>query len=374
MLHIDDVLLMTTPMLVISVHMIFRSIYEKCIWGKKIEVLSYLVFGAVSALTAIYVNTLVGYLAVNAISLILLQINYESCMRIKVIYGGVICGAFVFVRGFYTILSGLVVLTPHAQDGYDSITGVLVVRIIILVLAKLMVTLQRQKKSGTGLSASFVWSVVLVLGGTLYLFSFFVKSVEMGYLFELGDESEYSYSILIKSVSPNNLYILGGAAVVLMINLSITYSIENLQKVHLVRLERTVLIEQTRAYENQNQLINNTHSQVRGLKHDMNNHLMVLRELIERNKTEEMKDYIHNILEASTVDERVIDSGNFIFDSLINLKLKGVKDEGVLLDVNIEAPNEMKILAYDITIILGNLLDNSVKAVRQVESIEKKYQ
>ena len=64
------------------------------------------------------------------------------------------------------------------------------------------------------------------------------------------------------------------------------------------------------------------------------------------------------------MEEKLCNSGNIIVDSMINYKLKGVANTDISVDVCI--PEKLDISDMDITVILGNLLDNALRAIKEV--------
>ena len=64
-------------------------------------------------------------------------------------------------------------------------------------------------------------------------------------------------------------------------------------------------------------------------------------------------------------------TGNNVFDSVINYKLSEIKKDDVKYDVNISIPQVLNVEDEDIILILGNLLDNVGEAFEKCEGIEK---
>jgi sensor histidine kinase regulating citrate/malate metabolism len=134
----------------------------------------------------------------------------------------------------------------------------------------------------------------------------------------------------------------------------------------IVKNEKRILKQQNIAYENQAEIINQSTESIRSLRHDMKNHLIILREIYANDKTDEIEPYIGKILEQ--MDSRIFSqSNNFVIDSIINFKLRQLKNKDVDITLDINVPQIINILAYDITVILGNLLDNAITAVEQSE-------
>lgn len=101
--------------------------------------------------------------------------------------------------------------------------------------------------------------------------------------------------------------------------------------------------------------------EVRGLWHDMNNHLITLEYLIKNHASDEIENYLrqfHELLQNSADLNR---SGNHVVDALLNYKIKVAADHQINFVHYIAIPEKLKINSIDLSIILGNLLDNAIE-------------
>lgn len=62
-------------------------------------------------------------------------------------------------------------------------------------------------------------------------------------------------------------------------------------------------------------------------------------------------------------EKGLVNSGNFVIDTLINAKSNTIKSCNIKFDCNIVVPTEMDIDEADVCILLGNVLDNAMEAV-----------
>ena len=69
--------------------------------------------------------------------------------------------------------------------------------------------------------------------------------------------------------------------------------------------------------------------------------------------------------EAVIVKKEYSKTGNKDVDSLINYELTLASEFGTEIICDIELPEQLNITSFDMTIILGNLLDNAIEALRQ---------
>lgn len=129
---------------------------------------------------------------------------------------------------------------------------------------------------------------------------------------------------------------------------------------------------QNKYYQNQLEIIEASESSVKSLRHDLENHLLTLSHLLQEENLPQARKYLtaaHAQLDAARVLSR---TGNSCIDSLINYKLHHLEDAGVHLDYQAEIPSQLQIDAFDLTVILGNLLDNALEALDRLPASEEK--
>lgn len=118
-------------------------------------------------------------------------------------------------------------------------------------------------------------------------------------------------------------------------------------------------------YENQNFYIKNMEDimqNIRAQRHDFNNHVSTLYGLIYLNKNEEAKKYILGLAEDISIVNNTIDIGHPVLTALINMKRDKILRENIKMDLDVQLPKNLTIEYVDLSIIIGNLLDNAIEA------------
>ena len=110
-------------------------------------------------------------------------------------------------------------------------------------------------------------------------------------------------------------------------------------------------------YESQNE--------VRKLRHDLKNSMLGILHLLDNGKTQEATQYIKTNL--NILDESLIPSfpGNNIIDSLIDTKKKEAEKENIILKTEIAINGSSSVDPIDLSILLGNALDNAIESTRK---------
>jgi len=116
-------------------------------------------------------------------------------------------------------------------------------------------------------------------------------------------------------------------------------------------------------YFAQCQLMQESMEKVKSIRHDMKNHLAMLKDYTADNAA--ATDYLNSLLENIESSEIYSDTGNIAIDSIINFKLKDAKADDINLDLSIAVPPEINVEVADIVTIFGNLLDNALEATQK---------
>lgn len=101
---------------------------------------------------------------------------------------------------------------------------------------------------------------------------------------------------------------------------------------------------------------------VRRFKHDLVNHIGVLRELMNEKKTEEAKEYIDTIWNIQDEFDLKIHTGDSFLDVIVNYYLYLAIRENIEFVVLGKLTEQMPLEMFDITTLMGNLLQNAVEA------------
>ncbi len=101
---------------------------------------------------------------------------------------------------------------------------------------------------------------------------------------------------------------------------------------------------------------------VRRFKHDLVNHIGVVRELINEKKTEEAKEYIDTIWNIQDVFDLKIHTGDSFLDIIVNYYSYLAVKENIEFAVWGKLTERMPLEMFDITTLMGNILQNAFEA------------
>ena len=133
------------------------------------------------------------------------------------------------------------------------------------------------------------------------------------------------------------------------------------------QLKAAVVEQERQYYYHQCELMKKTADDVRDFRHDMKNHIMIIQEMVDKNKIDEACNYLHSLSSRVKLIETVYAAtGNIVIDSIINYKLTNMIGENWNICVEATVPTELPIEIVDLSIILTNLLDNALHALKQI--------
>ena len=110
------------------------------------------------------------------------------------------------------------------------------------------------------------------------------------------------------------------------------------------------------------------HRNVRKLKHDMKNHLMVVASYLNKEEYGAAKAYTSEILDKLNAVHSYIETGNSLLNHIVNEKLEYARAKGISVKAEIENISFEKMKSIDFSALLSNMLDNAI------ESSEKEAQ
>ncbi len=103
-------------------------------------------------------------------------------------------------------------------------------------------------------------------------------------------------------------------------------------------------------------------SELRYMKHDINNHLSTLHDLISKQNYTEAALYIDNLTESISASNVTLSTGNIALDSIIANKLTKCKSENINVHYSVHYPTGVPLEDYELCSLIGNLFDNAIDA------------
>lgn len=173
--------------------------------------------------------------------------------------------------------------------------------------------------------------------------------------------------ILVTMGNNNHFLTMLGLSMICLINVSTYFQYDKINEAYQKTLEQKSMEQRIAMYQNQFELINQSQENIRSIRHDM---LLLLSNYIHQGHYKDALSYIDEIEMHLDVFREYTHTGNNEIDSILNYLLNQAEQLHCEIETQIRVPNEKIISAFDLNMLLSNLLENALDALKKSE---KKY-
>ncbi len=128
----------------------------------------------------------------------------------------------------------------------------------------------------------------------------------------------------------------------------------------------------------QNDLVNrhydeveNMYRKMRGWRHDYHNHIQTLKAYMSMQQYASAEEYLDKLDADLTSVDTVLKTGNLMVDAILNSKLSLIAERNIRVDATAQVPQNISISEIDLSVLIGNLLDNAMEACEQLPRKER---
>ena len=108
--------------------------------------------------------------------------------------------------------------------------------------------------------------------------------------------------------------------------------------------------------------VRSIYTEMRGYKHDFHHHLQTLKVYLESGETERALLYIEELDGKLMNVDTLLKTGNVSLDAILSAKIAQAKAKDISVTVKAVVPDELTISDVELSIAVGNLLDNAIEA------------
>lgn len=186
---------------------------------------------------------------------------------------------------------------------------------------------------------------------------------------------ENGVPIFIFEKTPATLFWIPVVCILLLVSVIVSVVIfQNIIQYQDEVVKRKVLESQVSQIQKDVSKMNEVYSDMRGLKHDMRNHLSNMVAFIRSGageESDELKKYIGKMEESIDKIDFVYQTGNPITDVIIHQKNQEASKKDIKFVSDFRYPIRDEVDVYDIGIILNNALDNAIEACEKISNNRK---
>jgi sensor histidine kinase regulating citrate/malate metabolism len=157
----------------------------------------------------------------------------------------------------------------------------------------------------------------------------------------------------------------GGILVANIVNYFLLQNIVKVQELYQVEEYLEKQIEyQTGKY----QQLSTAYRDTRRLIHDTKKHYFFIQSCMDERNYDAVVPYLKQSIKDMENTFLQINTGNLVVDSFLSNYISIAQKQGIQFRTNLQInPNDISIRDYDLSIILGNLLDNAISACNTIE-------
>ncbi len=294
----------------------------------------YIFFYIIISFEYLFLDIPIVTILLNLVGLFLLTLFYFGDLKRKVLATVFIYLISLFSESISLLYDQYFDLSLFKQGNYSSYVGVIISPIITFIFV-IIYRHHKNTQNAVYLPTRY-WLAVLLVP---------VSCITMMFI--------------ISTVLINPWQFISVEIILFTITISVFLITEKQVSFFIQEAEAKAIKTQNLYYLKQFDEIKKSNETIRSIQHDMNNHFLALQALAEKDKSEDIYQYISN-LKDDLSENKSIDSGNPTIDSILSAKISAAIKSGKTMSVSIQIPDNLAIDDVDITILLGNLLDNAL--------------
>ncbi len=144
--------------------------------------------------------------------------------------------------------------------------------------------------------------------------------------------------------------------------ITVMYSYQRMKQSQEDALQNALVSKQVEELSGHVHTIEALYSDIRGIRHDINNHIMVLGNLLDKGETDEAAKYLNDWQNGFPMPEINAKTGNPVTDIVISEKMREAEEAGISFSQDFQYPSSGNVESIDIGIILNNALSNAIRA------------
>ncbi len=312
------------------------------------EKLSYIIYYL--WITGIYllVNIPVVMLVSNLITLTLLSFNYRATLKQRILSVSLIYLILLCTESIVVLLTGHINSPIFAKNNYSSVIGMISIQLFTYMVVLIIENYKNIRK-----------------GAIIPIFYWFA-------IFLIPSASLFIIIILLIATSLTIWQVLFCIVLLLLVNIATFYLYDSIIAEMDEKMTNKMLVQQNNYYERQFQLMKTALTTTKSLHHDLMNHLSIIYSLFENNDKKRLKEYLSELMEEKGIKKEYAHSGNVVIDSILNFKLQEADRKGIRVILELNVPEQLSVKSFDMTVILGNLLDNAISACSKLSEDKRK--
>lgn len=281
-----------------------------------------------------------GVLMIGTIFIVMISTWFFGGWGGKLVFAGIY--GVIWMVSEALVASVFVLIEMSIEE--NGLWGSLFSEILLVCVIKLLQIFFRHKSIRALSWKNNAMLLTLPVGSLLILHQLLMLS------YKAGTISDLIFSVFI-------------IAVIFAINISMFYIYIRLYEVLELKHMNSLYQQELDMYNEHMKEKETMMTEFRGLKHDLKNKLIYLRELLEDKNYEDLERNMEELMDWKKLTGLTIaHSDNMLIDVLINYKYEIAWQNGINFNLTLDVPNNFPLANSDLCVILGNALDNAIEA------------
>lgn len=335
----DWIYILTQPFATYIIYKFMHIFFDERQTTAKTEFMSYVIYMIFITSIYLFLDVPIITMCSNLMFFYILTYNYHAKISQRILSIMLIYFSLMFIEIIITqFLLGYSQLDVLVSRGFSSVFGLITIKLIFFMLVLILSNFKHMKK-GVPISIINWVCIALIPLASLYIILLLCQT---------------------ENIAPK--YIFTAILLLVAINFSAFYLYDTISASFQMRIEKMQLIEQNKSYERQLSVMKEALENTNVIRHDFKHHLAVIHCFVELNQTEECLSYLNKLSEWTDKQSLYAKSGHPIIDSIINFKLDQAAAKKISVSVRLQIPKDLELSTFDLSTLLGNLLDNAIEA------------
>ncbi len=179
-----------------------------------------------------------------------------------------------------------------------------------------------------------------------------------------------SKGTIVNAGFTTNTAILG----ILVINFIVYYLLNNIIQANEIKQRQTRMENQFMFQEKKYEQTSMSFKSISGIIHDTNKHLVYLRECVVQQDYNEAIKYIDTAINNISHSYKRINTGFLVIDALVSNAFNTADINKIKFKTDIKIDkSKINIERYDLSVALGNLLDNAIEACMKISNLDDRF-
>lgn len=328
---------------ILSIYIIFRFI--ECIYESKIFIgdkrwVKYLIMSVYYLTSTIvhlifanpFINTLVGITLMFTVSLMYKSSIHGRILKTLFLY-------FLLIIEDYVVFKMCSILNLQNTKYWASFVNIAILLLLLFILKRSRRILRKQDVIDKN-----DFKLIFIMLISIFLMVYLGMHI-----------NELTLSIIIV------LFFL------IILNAVVMNIYEDLEHTFISKREYLNIRNSMDKYMEQIEKEKQTVVELKKIYHDIKNHLITVNSYIEKNELKKAMEHINEILPKLNYKKSVVYCKDELIDGMLNYKVKEAENKNIKVDIAVNIDTEIKIDSFDMTIILGNLLDNAIEGAMETD-------